>query len=173
MPLRERAAGPGLEVPLETNGLLFRREFDRHDEGPRPMTSRMTRRAVVMPVESTPNVIRDSDVMSRCVSVASDDVDDPFPDSVHVPTRQCITRTSLKYCEIRLGCLGNASMYAVSSEPHVPRAAEVETRSEWGLRLEVRLRDAFGTDDSSRVAPARQPSPCRMGLVVARQAQPA
>ena len=33
---------PGLQVLLEANGLLFRREFDRHNEGPRPMTYGMT-----------------------------------------------------------------------------------------------------------------------------------
>lgn len=52
MPRRERAAGAGLEVPLEARGCRFVREFNRHDHAPRPMLKGIASRPGVVPIEA-------------------------------------------------------------------------------------------------------------------------
>jgi hypothetical protein len=83
MPFRERPTRAGLQVALETNGFSFGREFHRNNKRPWTMPDSVATRTVVMPVEATAHIVCDSDVVMRWVGVASEDVDDPFFDTMH------------------------------------------------------------------------------------------
>jgi hypothetical protein len=52
------------------------------------MRNRVATWTVVVPVKSRAHVVGDTDVVARRVGVASNDVDDPFFDSVHAPYRR-------------------------------------------------------------------------------------
>ncbi len=95
MPLGKRSTRPGLQVFLETNGFLFSAKFDRDHERPGTMIDRVSAWPVVVPRQPRVDAVRDADVMTRWVGVASQDVDGPLWYSVHAP-RERTNRTTRK-----------------------------------------------------------------------------
>jgi hypothetical protein len=83
VPFRKRAAGSRLQVFLKANGFPFGRELDRDDKRPWTMANGVAGRTVIVPLEASFHIVCDADVVSHWVSVASEDVDDPFFDSMH------------------------------------------------------------------------------------------
>ena len=81
--LGERPARARLEVVLKPHGFSFALKFQRHDKRPRPMQNGMSRRTVVVPVQTLAHVAGDSGVMTRGFCVTADDVDETLVDAVH------------------------------------------------------------------------------------------
>jgi hypothetical protein len=64
VPLRERAAGAGFQVPLEAACLLFGRELDDHGHGPGSIPSGVATGSSIVPIQSILDVLRDADVVT-------------------------------------------------------------------------------------------------------------
>ena len=79
----KRSARAGLQVFLEKDGLVLGREFDRHDNGPRPVSSCVPARSRVVPRQPFGHVTRDPDVVAARVRLASEDVDEPLSSALH------------------------------------------------------------------------------------------
>ena len=82
-PLRERTAGAGLEVLLEGNSIAFGCELHRNHQRPGALGLGVAAGPVVVPFETRPKVVGDSDVVTRGIAVASKHVDDSLFDVVH------------------------------------------------------------------------------------------
>ena len=76
MPLREGAAGAGLEVTLEASGDGRVRERQRDDERPGTMMDGYTAWTVVVSVHPLLDVAGDAGVVTVRVGVAAEDVDE-------------------------------------------------------------------------------------------------
>ena len=85
MARRKRPAGTRLQVRFEAACCFLRGELHRNDDGPRTVIDRVTRWSAVMPIEPRVEAVRDADVVTRGVGVASKDVDDPLWYAVHAP----------------------------------------------------------------------------------------
>jgi hypothetical protein len=90
VPFCERSARTGFQVSLEANGVSFIAEFHRHHDGPGPVQEGVTRGTIVVPVQAAGDVVCDSDVVSRRVGIAPQDVDDSLLDSVHGAHRRTV-----------------------------------------------------------------------------------
>src|SRR5258705_3678296 len=102
MPFSERSARSRLQVAFKTARFWFVSKLNGDDDGPGTMRDRVTARAVVVPLETSADVICDSDVMPIWVGLAAQDVDDPLLDPVHAwfRRRQWTNRNSKLFLEL-------------------------------------------------------------------------
>ena len=84
MPLRERAAGSGLEVTLEAERFLFSWKFDRDSDPPWSVRNGVAAWTVVVPLQPLVNVARVADVVPTRINLAAEYVHEPLSDSLHV-----------------------------------------------------------------------------------------
>ena len=147
MPLCERAPRARLQIFLESNRCFFSRELHRDHKRPRPITHRVTTRAVVVPIETVAEVISDPGVMTRGVGVTSNDVDDAFFKAVHA--------TPLSESQ----AIAQSEGFADRLQLDVDFAIGKETSNGRNSRREVRLRSLRELRrDSLRVWVTRLPS---------------
>src|SRR4029079_18131448 len=92
VPLDERAARAGLQVVLESSGVGFIGELQRHDDKPRPVVPGIAAPAIVVPGESIVDVGDAFDVMPIRVTFASQDVDESRADASHTEARAFCAR---------------------------------------------------------------------------------
>ena len=84
MPFHERAARPGLEVPLKSYGFIFGGKFNRNDDRPRPMFCCEAGRSGVMPLQPLVYVAGDAHVMSGGVHLTAEDIHKPSAQATHL-----------------------------------------------------------------------------------------
>src|SRR5215510_7162267 len=72
---RERAAGPGLQIPLEASSSFPCRELENHDGEPRSVGDGDAARTFVMPLQTSIEILSDSDVVPIRIAAATQDVD--------------------------------------------------------------------------------------------------
>ncbi len=83
MAFREGSARSGLQVLLETCGLLFGREFDHDRQGPRAVFDGVAARTAVVPLQAIVDVARQADVMAVRIGATPKDVDETFANALH------------------------------------------------------------------------------------------
>ena len=81
--LREGAPGPGFQVALKLERLLFGREFYGHGYRPRSVTTGIAAGPSIVPIESIVHVLCDPDVVTIGLGVTAEDVHEPFADAAH------------------------------------------------------------------------------------------
>src|SRR5687767_13228541 len=86
MPLGKCPARTRLQVLFETACPFLGGEFNRDDEGPWTVVDRVTRWPTVVPLEPRIDVVRDTDIMTRRIGVAADDVNETLREPVHDST---------------------------------------------------------------------------------------
>ena len=93
MPLRECAAGAGLQVSLEPARRRLGRELDDDEQRPRTMFESLSRRAVVVPLETVVDIARHTGVVALGIAVALEDVDESSADALHERRRGIVRAT--------------------------------------------------------------------------------
>src|SRR5262249_53414937 len=83
MALRECPAGTALQVLLKPRSRMLSGEFQRHNNRPRSVGNRVSRRPVIVPFESLTHVVCQANVVTRWIDVTSQDVDNAFLNSMH------------------------------------------------------------------------------------------
>jgi hypothetical protein len=67
MSLRERAAGTGFQIPLESKRAALCWKLDRHDNRPWPMRASVPVGTFVVPVQTLVRVARYADIVLRWI----------------------------------------------------------------------------------------------------------
>jgi hypothetical protein len=83
MPLRECAAGSGLEVSLEVRRGRSVGKLHGNENPPRTMRNSLARRAFVVPSKSFINVRGAADIVARRIALTSEDVYEALADAFH------------------------------------------------------------------------------------------
>ena len=97
MSFGKSSSGSGFQILCESSRSPLRSELHGHDEQPRPALDSLTTQSGVVPLKFLTRVRRNTDVVTPCIGLASQDVDDPFLVDAHgiLETHEMIRITSI------------------------------------------------------------------------------